>query len=337
MLSPSDYQPHFASFVEAQRRLHEGEMEESDFPLHARSFRTFLQQLQQRLNWELPLLEGFSESKVPIQLLVDPLQGLTEMVKVYPEQEIVIVSLRDCQRLLQRVCWFFEQLPVMVDVPIINELLILASFEGDINPIPVQQRLPYLMEWLADMEYGWKTFRLLHPHRQSMVDKALFTLQALKGAAGGLYLYLEGQDPQGLHNGLKLMLNALEALAPLQETRTLEEMQQSMFSPDLCLERGSQLLRQLGSIPPEYSRELKKWADEKAGLMSQLSSYLWVSNTDCPEAAHLADEIQELLGNVSNILALDQLSYLQKLEQWRSDFEALDQEFRSQPLETAPV
>ncbi|MBT9582907.1 hypothetical protein IV102_06130 [bacterium] len=333
MLRLSNYQPHFASFAEAQRRFHEGDLDEPDFQLHARSFRTFLQQFQQRLNWELPLLEGFSESKAPVQLLVDPLQGLTEMVKAYPEQEIVRINLHNCERLLQRVDWFFQQLPVMVDVPIVNELLILASAEGDINPTPVQQRLPLLMEWVADLEEGWKTFLLLNPHRRSLVDKALFTVQALKGAAGGLYLYLEGQDPQGLRNGLKLMVNALEALAPLQETRTLEEMQQSTFSPDLCLERGFQLLRRLGSLPPKYPSELRKWTDEKSGLMSQLNSYLWVSNTDCPQAAQLAQELHELLGNVSNILALDQSSCLQKLEQWRRDFEALDQEFRSQPLD----
>lgn len=330
MLRLSDYQPHFASFAEAQRRFHEGNLEEPDFQLHARSFRTFLQQLQQRLNWELPLLEGFPESKAPIQLLVDPLQGLTEMVKAYPEQELVLVNLMNCERLLQRVSWFFQQLPVFVDVAIVNELLILASAEGDINPTPVRQRLPLLMEWLADLENGWKTFLLLNPHRQSLVDKALFTIQALKGAAGGLYLYVEGQDPQGLRNGLKLMVNALEALAPLQETRTLEEIQQSRMSPDLCLERGSQLIQQLGSIPPDYQRELQKWIDERARSMSELKSYLWASNTDCPEAARLVDELQELLGNVSNLFALDQISCLQKLEQWRREFEALDQEFRSQ-------
>ena len=67
MLKPSDYRPHLAAFAEAQRRFHLGEMDEAGFELHARAFRIFLQQLQKRLNWDLPLLEGFSESKVPVQ------------------------------------------------------------------------------------------------------------------------------------------------------------------------------------------------------------------------------------------------------------------------------
>jgi hypothetical protein len=331
VLSTQDYLPHFTSFERVHRLFQQGQIEEPDFRLHARAFGSFLERLQQRLNWELPLLRGFSEAGLAIEMLIEPLQWLTGMVQSHPEQEMVLVNLQNCQHALHRVAYFFQQLPVFVDVAIVNELLILGSPEGEIDPLPVRHRLPLLLEWLGDLESDWKTFLTIHPQRQSLVDKALRIVQGLQGATGGIYLFLEGEDPDGLRNGLKLMVKALEALAPLEETRSLEEGQLQTLSPEFRLERAAQLIARLGSIPSTYERELLKWFSQKDLRMQEFRNYLWAECIEAPEAEQLSERLSELCTNLSNFLALDQFSLLSKLEQWRSDFEALEQKHRFQP------
>ncbi|MBS2037030.1 hypothetical protein JST97_18730 [bacterium] len=331
MIAPSEYLPHFASFIETHDRYRKEQIGEPDFRVQASAFASHLQQLQQRLNWELPLLAGFSEAPQAIEMLVEPLNALTHWVEQSPQEEAVIGKIRQCQQALGRISYLFRQLPDFVDVTVINELLILASPEGGIDPEPVRQRLPFLLSWLRDLEAGWRLFGFLYPHRQSLVGKALLLVEGLKEAAGGIYLYLQGEDPGALRTSLKRTLKGLMALAPLHETRQLEEVESLRQFSDPCLERGARLLTRLGRLPPPYHRELHTWFQVNLRSLAELNSRLLLSGAERPEVeaqlSGLEEELHGLLRYDSNSFELDQFPLLQKLEDWKHGLHSLEDNF----------
>lgn len=336
MLALPEFHPHFLAFAEVHACHQRGEMLDSEFALHAQAFTALLQRLQQRLNWELPLLAGMSGAQGAIFQVVERLTVLTQLVQSSPHEVSVPASLQAGEQALQQVSFLLHQLPFIVDVAVVNELLILASNEGEVDLAPVQQRLPLLLQWLADLENGWKTFLLLFPQRQSLVDKALYIVQALKGAAGGIHLVLEGEDPQGLRSALQIMVNALQALAPMEETRYLEETEQLTLSTDLRLERGSRLVARLGTMPPEYQLELQKWLTEKAQSLADLRSWLFWAGMEpavhTDEVERLLEKLNLLATNVSQFHAFDHSFLLKDLEQWRGDFEELTKKLQPQEI-----
>jgi len=333
MLHLAEYHPPIMAFAEIHQSFLNGQTSQADLQTTAKSFALFLEQLQQRLNWELPLLRGFSEAQGAVQLLIEPLQNLTLRVKHQPEDPAVLSQLQECLSSLYRVQCFFEQLPGFTDVSVVNELLILGAQEpeGEGDPVPVRQRMPALLDWISSQKASWEVFQQLYPQRQSLVDKAMTVVKALQGAAGGLHLFVEGEDPAALRPSLQLMVQALEAMAPLEETRYLEESQRANWSADLRLERAALLRKQSGKIPQSYQTPLRKWVAEKFRALTYLQGWNQLSGNGANKEADSSFAQANKEAGRSFALSPEELLQLhqdlarcsQQVEQWDCDHKEL--------------
>lgn len=326
MLTLQEYHPHFLAFAQVHAAYLEGDCEDSVFDDHCRAFESFLLRLQGRLNWELPLVSGYVEAQDAIRLLEEPLKNLTLRIQHQPASEAVATSLQDCLRAMHRVQCFFAELPVFVDVAVVNELLVLGSASEALELEAIRHRLPFLLQWLGDLEASWNVFLTLYPHRESLVKKALFVIQAIKGGAGGIHLFLEGEEQIGLHESIQLVVAALEALSPLEETRYWDEFEKISLSQDLILDRGAKLLALLGTLPPSYQAVLRKWVAAKSQAMLDLQCL-----ADPGSEERLAGLSQDLGLRAKEVqkFALDHSSILENLEQWRQQFEDVTKAGRS--------
>lgn len=337
MLHLAEYHPPFMAFAEIHQNFQNGQISQPELLATARAFAQFLQQLQHRLNWELPLLRGFSEAQSAVQLLLEPLENLTLRVQHQPQDKAVLSQLQDCLSSLYRVQCFFEQLPGFTDIAVVNELLILgAQEEQGADPTPIRLRMPALLDWIASQRASWEVFQQLYPHRQSLVDKAMTVAKALQGAAGGLHLYVEGEDPASLRPSLQLMLHALVAMGPLEETRYLEETQQACWSGDLRLERAALLQKESGRIPQTYQTPLRKWVAEKFRGLLFLQG--WNQLSGALESEELQGLHQDLVSCSQDLEKWDgdHTELLENLENWRVQFEEASQALAQANARTCP-
>ena len=202
-----------------------------------------LSELKARLAWELPLLAAFEEGPEVAARVAKTLEILESAVAetdaenfsfvFTPVQDDFLGSMRDAAALR-------SSLPVFTDVRIVNELLLLATAraEGRVEIEPVAQRLPILLDWMGRKEIDWTTYAQLFPDQQPARDRVLAALEVMRTGIGALHLYLIGEEPQGLKEGLDIVLKVLEKLSELEETRFHTESERVEFSPDLRLERA---------------------------------------------------------------------------------------------------
>lgn len=202
-----------------------------------------LLELKARLAWELPLLTAFEEGPETASRVAKALEILESAVGqtdaenfsfvFTPVQDDFLGGMRDAGALR-------EQLPVFTDVRIVNELLLLATAraEGRVEIEPIGQRLPLLIDWINRKEVDWRTYARLFPDQEPAKDRVLAALEAMRTGVGALHLYLVGEEPQGLKDGLDIVLKALERLSEAEETRFHTESERVEFSPDLRLERA---------------------------------------------------------------------------------------------------
>ena len=202
----------------------------------------YLVELKARLAWELPLLCAFEEGSAVGLAVGQSLEALESVVQsssstewesvISPVLELFLTHMRDAEALSR-------ELPELTDVKVVNELLLLttAHLEGRIDPLPLGQRLPVLIDWINRKEIDWQTYLRLFPDQQLQVEPVAAAFEAMRSGVGGIYLFLEGEDLEGLKGGLQIVLRALEVLAQASETRFLTESERVEFSPDLRLER----------------------------------------------------------------------------------------------------
>jgi len=320
MLNVTEYLPQFQAFAQLQLAYANGEMDDSELDLHAQTFCRSLEHLQGRLNWELPLLGGFSEANAAIKFATEPLERLLLRLRSNPAEELILANLEQCANALERIQYFFQQLPTFVDVEVVNELLILGA-QPDPKPEHIQHRLEAVMGWLREVESGWEEFRQLYPARHNLALRAEAEIEKIKTAVGALYLYTQGEEPDILRPSLGQLVRTLESLAPLEETRFWDESQDSTFSPDLRLERAAKQLTLHGRLPQRYQANLLRWIDEKFLVLAEISGWLRISGYHDPtEIQPFILRLESLRKQVSKF-DRDHITLLQNLEQWRQDFE----------------
>lgn len=306
MLQPGDYLDPFLAFREAQQAFRRGALTAQGLKAPAEALQQCLHRLEQRLNWELPLLAGFSEASQAIESTRKPLEELQRLLPLEPHSDRVEVQLLKTLSGLRRIQLFVDHLPCFTDIGVVNDLLVLGGAENP-DRQALALRLPLFLQWLRELETSWELFG-----HGSLKARAQTILRALQGAAGGIYLYLQGEEPQALQPSLRLMVEALEALGPVEETRYLDELQQAQWSPELVLERAFRLLDESGQVPPHYHPVLNRWINEQSRRLQDLRC-LGRLRPQLPTAALV--ELEESLRQWSGA-AFDR-QQLQRLEQWR--------------------
>ena len=269
--------------------------------------------LQRRLNWELPLLEGLSEAQPDLETLASALQER---------------KTSELRQALERFQFWQRRLPRMVDVPILDELLILGA--GTLDDLaPVRQRLPILLSWIQGLEQQWRDFSEFWPEEIVLARHGLFAIRGLQGAAGGLFLALEWADRDQLKRSLQLAVNAIQELAPLESSRHQLESAQRDLSPELRLERPWRQLNKNGRISPGQTEELRKMMQEWRRELFERRAWVFVEQSDPPEAvAALEESASELTRRQDTFEsalrsgdALALLGELRQLELWRQLFQ----------------
>ncbi len=202
-----------------------------------------LQELRQRLAWELPLICGYSlgptlghqtakATEALIAFAEQPLHGDVQ-AQFVPKLEALLNSLRETEVLR-------AQLPVFSDVRALSEMLILADahLQSLIDATPLMQRLPLLMDWVERTATDWTTYKRLFPDQEYAVDRVMALIAVMRQGLGGIYLFLQGEAEEGLKEGLEGILRASQSMEPSAETRFHTESERVEFSPDLRLERA---------------------------------------------------------------------------------------------------
>jgi hypothetical protein len=323
MLSLSEYHPAFFSFAECCCELVEERISAREFAPVASAFARFLEQLQRRLNWELPLIEAFSEAASARELLVGPLQDLhARLLQGSPTPEL-LANLQSCLAALYRVQCFFEQLPSFTDVGVINDLLLLGAQDPPPAKEAIAHRIPILLEWIADLEAQWELFADLYPGHRGQQQLALTVVKALQGAAGGLHLYTQGEGVDVLTEALKLMKNAVEELALLEQRRFQVESEHLQGSMDVRLSRGFQLLERDSTLPESYRRTLLQWVAEKQRQLMIQRGWNQLARKLPEEQLHmLQGELDQWARRLPDLREA-QADQLRELEQWRIRFAEL--------------
>lgn len=243
MVPRQELLPEIVRFANTVYRLNQGWSAASSFVTAKARFAAFLVDLKTRLAWELPLLGAFEQGSAQAQAVAQGLETLETALQgstsegdwereLSPALEHFLTLMRDAEALR-------NELPEFTDVKIVNELLWLATshLEGRSDNVPIGQRLPVLIDWVNRKQTDWQTYLRLFPDQQVQVEPVMAVFEAMRNGIGALYLFLEGEDPDGLKAGLQIILRALEVLAQASETRFLTESERIEFSPDLRLER----------------------------------------------------------------------------------------------------
>jgi hypothetical protein len=273
----------------------------------------FYEFLQRRLNWELPLLQGLSEAQPDLQVLIQALEQRNAE------------ALRPA---LNRFQFWQRQLPRMVDIPILNELLILGA--GPLDDLsPLRQRLPILLAWVQGLEQQWRDFSEFWTEEIALARHGLFAIRGLQGAAGGLFLALEQKDTDQLKRSLQLAVNSVQELAPLEASRHQLETAERELSPELRLERPWRQLNKNGRITPGQSEDLRRMIQEWRRELFERRAWVFVEQSDPPETvAALEDRAAELTRRqdafesaLRSGEALALLGELRQLELWRQVFQ----------------
>lgn len=243
MFSREELLPGFIRFSNVAYRLSQQWTAAESFEASQQNLATFLADLKGRLAWELPLLCAFSVGPQLGHEIGQAFGRLEAALAEATEENVESVYTPALEPLLEKLRLaeaLKEELPRITDVKIVNELLLLTSAveEKRIDNAPIAQRLPLLLDWIARYETGWRTYLRLFPDQLYRVNKVLAAFEAMRAGAGGVFLFLEGEDPNGLKGGLSMVLNALRLIAPSVETRFLTESERVEFSADLRLERA---------------------------------------------------------------------------------------------------
>jgi hypothetical protein len=242
MVPREELLPELVTFSNAFYRAAQGWESPLDPEGASQRLAQYLTALKARLAWELPLLCAFEEGPAvasevagALELLEGALGQLSPAdyeATFSPLLERFLLAARQAEALR-------AQLPLFTDVKIVNELLLLASARLDerIDGVPLAQRLPILLDWIARKELDWVTYARLFPDQEFRVRRVREGFNLMRSGAGAVHLYLEGEEPEGLKEGLSIVLRALDGLAAATETRFLTESERVEFSSDLRLER----------------------------------------------------------------------------------------------------
>lgn len=273
----------------------------------------FYDYLQRRLNWELPLFEGLQEAGADLGALKTAVQER---------------RLEQLGPALKRFQFWQLRLPRMVDAPVLNELLILGA--GPLEDLtPLRQRLPLLLQWIQAGEQQWRDFGQNWPEQTILSSHGLFAIRGLQGAAGGLFLALDWADRDQLKNALRLAVNALQELAPLEAARFQLESAERELSPELRLERPWRQLKKNGRMSSGQQQDLQRLLREWRRDLFERRAWVLVEQSDNPEAvALLTDRAAELTRRSETLEAarasgdsLRILEELRQLEHWRQGFQ----------------
>lgn len=233
MLVPQECLPPFVRYANA---VHRGESEAVVSRLT--ELRKWIKELEQRLAWELPMLQALEGGTALAHEVAQQLRSLEASLSgSYSDYESrleqFLETLGEAQNLK-------DELPVFCDARIVNEMLILAGahLEGRCDQTPLRVRLPVLADWIERLDTDWKTYLKLFPDQLYRVNKVLAQIELMRRGAGAVYLYLEGEESGGLHTGLRGILQILQSIEPAIETRFHTESERVEFSPDLRLERA---------------------------------------------------------------------------------------------------
>lgn len=315
MFSREELLPEFVRFANVVYRRSQGWETPETFESAKERLTLFLADLKGRLAWELPLLCGFSVGNQLGQEIVEAFTKLETALaeategNVEPAYTQALGALLEKLRLAEALK---DELPRITDVKIVNEFLILGSafMDEQVDKAPLSQRFPLLLDWIERQDASWRTYLRLFPDQLYRVNKVLAAFEAMRSGAGGISLFLEGEDPDGLKGGLDIILKSLRVMAPAVETRFLTESERVEFSADLRLERvwrgadwpdwsGTSLAADLLTFYQEAQRDLARlasatllpasWIEEAGPFLEELSprfvaafEELW-SNLSLPE------------------------------------------------------
>lgn len=162
MLKYEEFRPQFVSFGRHISARRAGQLTLQEFAEHREAFGAFLVQLEARLNWEAPLVALFSEAG---ETLAELPQHLTTLRQELENDGIESGAAEDLHRSLERFRHLQAQLPVMCDVEVFNEILLLAGPVKEqaraLDREALLQRLPAALDWLNAQEASWSLFGAL--------------------------------------------------------------------------------------------------------------------------------------------------------------------------------
>lgn len=321
MLKVTEYACEFQEYAWSLEEYQGQQINLSELKTRARQFLAFLDHLNGRLNWELPLIEAFSEARFAIENAVAALKTLQLWVQKSPGDPLALEHIEACLSHLERLQFFFDQLPTFTDVDIVNDLLLLGCQNPPPSPSLLVQRLPALVEWIQDLDAHWEMFSQLHPQRKSLFEKFQKVHQDIQAVAGGLLLYCEGQTGESLESQLSRLKSLLERLAPLEETRFWEESEKNSFSPDPVLEKAAMWLRHRPQLPSKYSSLLRRWLRRNSLQLAESSN--WCKLLYGSQPGHFRQLALGLnqLENEFPKLEQDHSRMIQKMEQWRQQYQ----------------
>jgi len=352
MLRLEEFRPHFHIFLRHLENWLEAQSEAVDYQTHSGQFRDFLKRLQDRVEWELPLVSSFSEAQDLVEGFPDLFQDVLALLDSEEPCEDLQDALCDLREAVETLRLYQQNLPLFTDVQALNEILILSAQRGlsshAFNPQALAQRLPLALAWLADTQASWTLFEQLFDHDQGLrvSRQARHALAGIKGGLGGLHLALESESgPEEVQEAGQVLVAALKALAHSEAARFKIEREAFGAPGDIHLQR-LQYQHQRGlPLSTESKAELHSYFNARCQTMESLRLQ-GLCQEEPSEAYRTVDQRAAELSNLalswqklSQQASLDPQSLTQLLgdcERWEQDFRELQGPEKSEaPLDAS--
>lgn len=299
MLKLEEFRPHFLSFYDAVVDHQDGVLQAGDFAKHSSAFADFLGVLQGRLEWELPLLDVFSEARdLGLQFHRNCTSLLQEIEGDQVRPETVLALQRDLEAI--RHCQ--SELPVFCDVEAFNDILVLAT-QAKLDPVnlnrsAILQRLPLALNWVDGKERSWQYFAALFPDAEVLPNMVAQVFNALKGACGGIYASFEEQDAgEGLEEACRLLITALKELSQL-ELQRLKLESEEFGDLEIALGRALMGCEMFETLPGGGRREVDRYLLMRTQTLESLKLQLMCADQEDPPREKLVSSLSRSLGEL---------------------------------------
>jgi hypothetical protein len=274
MIKVEEYRPHFVVFERYLRAQISQPTESEDAQVHYGHFLSFLEKLDERVRWELPLVLQFSEAGQLGNDFESLKKEVEEGLAGPPQTWALLEAVEELHLLMEAIRRYQEHLPVFTDVEVLNEILLLAASAEDelkrLDPQSIQLRLPLALAWISDTESSWKLFASLHPEQMELARNGWHFLAGIKGALGGLHLALtQESEREEIVPACGVLVEALRALAECELARYRVEGAGKDSKLPISLLRGRRALL-LDLFPLEAISEVHRYFFDRSKTLESL-------------------------------------------------------------------